>query len=449
MIRKLTVALTLLTLIVFAPMFRGFNDSAITLAAQQSGAQEEVVYACPMHPEVTSKRAGERCPKCGMDLRARSAEDAANTSGAGGSAAADAAGNNANEASNGKAISSPRIPDTTVYDQNGRQLKFYTDLVKGKTVAINFIFTTCTAVCPPLTATFRRVQQGLAERMGRDIELISISVDPTTDVPERLKSFSEKFKAGPGWTFVTGSKPEIDRLLQALGGYVSNKTDHTPLLLIGNDAAGFWTRTYGLSPPSQIINIINEAANKRATPTADSSSREQPTTVSPGSKPSSDEAAAKYFPNTTLLTQDNRPVRFYDDLLKGKVVLINFVFTTCKGVCSPMTANLAKVQKHLGERVGRDVLMISISVDPETDTPAVLKKYADQFKAQPGWYFLTGEKKNVDWVLYKLGGYVEDKQQHNSTLIIGNVAKGEWMKVMAMSNPAEIAGAVTKMIDAN
>ncbi|HVG34329.1 MAG TPA: SCO family protein [Pyrinomonadaceae bacterium] len=445
MIRKLIVALTLFILIIFAPMFRGFGDAALAQAAQQGGAQE-VVYACPMHPEVTSKSAG-RCPKCGMDLKVRSAEDWTNMAGAGGSAS-NAAANNANDANSGKAISSPRIPDTTVYDQNGRKLKFYTDLVKGKTVAINFIFTTCTGVCPPLSATFRRVQQGLAERMGRDMELISISVDPATDVPERLKTFSEKFKAGPGWTFVTGSKPEIDRLLEALGGYVSNKNDHTPLLLIGNDAAGFWTRTYGLAPPSQIINLINEAANKPRTPSAENS-REQPATQSPASKLATDEAAAKYFSNTILLTQDNRPVRFYDDLLKGKVVLINFVFTTCKGVCSPMTANLAKVQKQLGERVGRDVLMLSISVDPETDTPAVLKRYADTFKAQPGWYFLTGEKKNVDWVLYKLGGYVEDKQQHNSTLIIGNVATGEWMKVLAMSNPQEIASAVTKLLAAN
>ncbi|HEV2912339.1 MAG TPA: SCO family protein [Pyrinomonadaceae bacterium] len=446
MISRLTIALTLLTLIIFAPVLPCFEDAAATRAApQQNGAQEEVVYACPMHPEVTSERAG-RCPKCGMDLRVRSAEDGTS---AAGRSAADSAGNNANNAAgNGGPITSPRIPDTTVYDQNGRRLKFYTDLVKGKTVAINFIFTTCMTVCPPLSATFRRVQQGLGERLGRDIELISISVDPATDVPERLKSFSEKFKAGPGWTFITGGKPEIDRLLEALGGYVSDKNDHTPLLLIGNDAAHFWTRTYGLAPPSQLINLITEAANKSGTTRAETG-REQRATQPPVSKPATDEAAAKYFSNTILLTQDNRPVRFYDDLLKGKVVLINFLFTTCKGVCAPMTANLAKVQKQLGERVGRDVLMISISVDPETDTPAVLKKYADNFKAQPGWYFLTGEKKNVDWVLYKLGGYVEDKQQHNSTLIIGNVATGEWMKVPAMSNPVEIASAVTRLLDTN
>jgi cytochrome oxidase Cu insertion factor (SCO1/SenC/PrrC family) len=135
--------------------------------------------------------------------------------------------------------------------------------VRGKTVAINFIFTTCTTICPPLTATFRKVQQELGERVGRDIELISISVDPTTDVPERLKEFSAKFKAAPGWTFVTGSKPEIDQLLGALGAAVGDKNDHTPMLLIGNDAAGYWTRTYGLAPAATLVKVINEAASRK------------------------------------------------------------------------------------------------------------------------------------------------------------------------------------------
>lgn len=157
------------------------------------------------------------------------------------------------------------------------------------------------------------------------------------------------------------------------------------------------------------------------------------------------EASAKYFPNHTLVTQDGERVRFYDDVLKGRVVLINFIFTTCTGVCSPMTANLAKVQSYLGERVGRDVRMISITVDPLTDTPTALRAYADKHKAGPGWYFLTGAKENVDWVLYKLGGYVEDKSAHSGVLIIGNEATGQWMKVPAMSKPTEIAAAVLKL----
>jgi cytochrome oxidase Cu insertion factor (SCO1/SenC/PrrC family) len=289
-----------------------------------------------------------------------------------------------------------------------------------------------------LTATFRRVQQNLDELAVRDIQLISISVDPTTDVPERLKAFAAKFKPGPNWKFITGSKPEIDQLLRALGGFVPEKNDHTPLILIGNDKAQFWTRTYGLAPASQIANLVKEAAGRSGT----SSSYVGDET---DSKEAAVDTAANYFTNLELLTQDNKPVHFYDDLLKGKVVLINFMFTTCKGVCSPMTANLAKVQKYLGERVGKDVLMLSISVDPETDLPPVLKKYAESFRAQPGWYFLTGEKKNVDTVLAKLGGAVTDREQHSSVLLIGNVPTGDWVKVSAMSSPAEIADTVVKL----
>jgi cytochrome oxidase Cu insertion factor (SCO1/SenC/PrrC family) len=159
-------------------------------------------------------------------------------------------------------ISSARIPDVHVYDQNGKQLNFYSDLIKGKTVAINFIFTTCTTICPPLTATFRRVQRDLAEQR-LPAQLISISVDPMTDTPERLHDFAAKFNAGPGWTFVTGDKTEIDSLLQALGAAVANKNDHTPMILVGNDGADYWTRAYGLASPTALVRSIAEAANKK------------------------------------------------------------------------------------------------------------------------------------------------------------------------------------------
>jgi protein SCO1 len=395
-----------------------------------------VTYECPMHPEVTSKRRG-KCPKCGMNLvvKRKTTPRAATAN--------DAIAPAATEKPADISPTSLRIPDTAVLDQNGRKLNFYTDLVKGKTVIINFIFTTCTTICPPLTATFRRVQQELGERAGRDVHLISISVDPTIDVPERLKEFAAQFKAGPGWTFVTGNRLEIDGLLKALGAAVADKNDHTPMILVGNDAANYWTRTYGLAPASTLVKAVDEAAARSGNKIAASVS----SPIDSATSKKSSSASSNYFPNLVLLTQDNRPVHFYDDLLKGKIVLINFIFTTCQGVCSPMTANLVRVQNYLAEHLGKEVLMISISVDPVTDTPERLKKYADNFKVKPGWYFLTGEKKNVDWVLYKLGGYTAEKEQHSSVLIIGNEATGEWMKVVAMSNPSEIASAVTKLID--
>lgn len=411
-----------------------FGITASAQGRSQSGSAA-TIYECPMHPDVTSKRPG-RCSKCGMTLKATKRNSVPG-------AATNVSPVPEKAFENVSAKLS--IPDAAVLDQNGRRINFYSDLVRNKTVAINFIFTTCTGICPTLTATFHRVQQELSERAGRDVHLISISVDPATDVPERLKDYSVRFNAGAGWTFVTGNKSEIDELLRALGASAPNKNDHTPMVLIGNDKAGYWTRTYGASSVSSLLKTIDEAASQKG----DGASGSNGSTVQSQSDKdieSASASAAKYFPNLLLRTQDNQAIHFYDDLLKGKVVLINFIFTSCQGSCSPMTANLARAQSYLAEHLGKEVVMISISVDPLNDTPEVLRQYAEKFKVKPGWYFLTGEKKNVDWVLYKLGGYVTDKQQHTSVLIIGNEMTGEWLKINAMATPTDIASAVTKLL---
>src|SRR5262245_25654252 len=181
-------------------------------ALAQRKQQQPVVYSCPMHPDVTSKKPG-KCPKCGMTLRRTTAAPSPTPT---------PAATTADE----YAFSSSQIPDVRILDQNGKPLSFYSDLIKGRNVAINFIFTTCTNVCPVLTATFRRVQVEL-EKSQSDIKLISVSVDPTVDTPERLRDFADKFKAGPGWTFVTGEKSDIDTLLRQLGAGAGNKNDHT------------------------------------------------------------------------------------------------------------------------------------------------------------------------------------------------------------------------------
>jgi cytochrome oxidase Cu insertion factor (SCO1/SenC/PrrC family) len=248
----LTLALAVLMLCTAAPGIGHVTAAGQTKRKSQS-KRAAAHYACPMHPELTSRRAG-KCPKCGMALRL--VKDKVD-------APAPATDATVPATESADAASSLRIPDVTVYNQNGRRLNFYTDLVKGKTVAINFIFTTCTTICPPLTATFRRVQQQLGELQGHNVELISISVDPTIDTPERLYDFAAKFKAGPGWTFVTGDKAEIDSLLRALGAAVSNKNDHTPVVLVGNDATSYWTRSYGLSAPTALVKVIMDAANHK------------------------------------------------------------------------------------------------------------------------------------------------------------------------------------------
>lgn len=235
-------------------------DSSLLNARGQKKPRQKVQrevarYACPMHPEITSTRRG-KCPRCGMRLRRVTVKDTVDTP------VSTPIVTTARETDDSSSFSSSRVPDVKVYDQNGNRLNFYTDLVKNKTVAINFIFTTCTTICPPMTATFRRVQQELA-KTALDAHLISISVDPTTDTPERLRDFAAKFKAGPGWTFVTGDKAELDALLRALGAAVADKNDHTPMILVGNDTTGYWTRTYGLSAPTTLVKVIAAAANHK------------------------------------------------------------------------------------------------------------------------------------------------------------------------------------------
>ncbi len=149
-------------------------------------------------------------------------------------------------------------------------------------------------------------------------------------------------------------------------------------------------------------------------------------------------AAAKYFTDVELINQDGEKLKFYSDVLKGRTVVVNAFFTTCTSVCPPMNRNFEKIQAALGDRLGKDVLLVSISVDPATDTPPRLKEYAQKFHAKPGWMFLTGKKENLDWALYKLGQYVETKDDHKTIFIIGNEATGLWKKAFGMAKPEEL-----------
>jgi len=232
-----------------------------TIQPKSSASKAVNSYYCPMHPDVKSAKRG-KCPKCGMALRLARVDTSstasvdsnvgANNETAGVATAANLSGAADSSGANRKVV----VPDVEVLDQDGNRLHFYSDLIKGKTVAINFIFTTCTTICPPLAATFARVQKEMGDRVGRDVHFISISVDPVTDTPERLKAWGAKFKAGAGWTFVTGDKQEIDKLLNALGASVARREDHSPTVIVGNDSKDVWTRTYGLASTSQMMGLI-------------------------------------------------------------------------------------------------------------------------------------------------------------------------------------------------
>jgi protein SCO1 len=157
-------------------------------------------------------------------------------------------------------------------------------------------------------------------------------------------------------------------------------------------------------------------------------------------------AAKKYFSDVVLVNQNGEKMRFYSDLLEGKVVIINSFFATCAGSCLPLNRNLEKVQQNLGARMGKDVHIISISVDPAVDTPASLKAYAKKVNAGPGWYFLTGDKETVEFALKKIGHFVDNKQDHLNIFIIGNERTGLWKKAFGLAKNEELMKVVDSVL---
>jgi protein SCO1/2 len=190
-------------------------------------------------------------------------------------------------------------------------------------------------------------------------------------------------------------------------------------------------------------------ARSQDQPNADKPKPKQPASLQPaetGKPETTLSPAAKYFSDVELIDQDGQKMRFYSDVLKNKVVIINTFFTTCTSVCPPMNRNFEKVQEALGDRLGKDAFLVSISVDPTTDTPPRLKEYSKRFHARPGWIFLTGKKENVDWALYKLGQYVEARDDHTTIIIIGNEPKGLWKKAFGLAKPEELIKIVEDVI---
>src|ERR1044071_6271539 len=192
--------------------------------------QQEVEYSCPMHPEVRSKTGGS-CPKCGMTLKQVSKPDVPA----------------ATASSQSDASHFPNVELTT---QDGKKVRFYDDLVKGKVVAIDLIYTTCKYNCPLETARLVQLQKLLGDRMGKDVFFYSISIEPEHDTPEVLKAYAEKYHVGPGWLFLTGKLADIKLLSHKLGldklTTINDPDGHTPHLLIGNEATGLWMKNSAL-----------------------------------------------------------------------------------------------------------------------------------------------------------------------------------------------------------
>src|SRR2546421_11994131 len=165
--------------------------------------------------------------------------------------------------------------------------------------------------------------------------------------------------------------------------------------------------------------------------------------ASPGTAFAGSPWGADYFPNVPLVNQDGIVVRFYVDLIKGKAVAVNLIYTHCTASCPLETAKMAQVQKLLGDRVGKDIFFYSISIDPKRDTPETLKAYMQRYHIGPGWQFLTGKEEDIRVVAQKLGlsslTDAANRDGHQPSLMVGNEATGQWMRNSAGENPRFLA----------
>lgn len=145
--------------------------------------------------------------------------------------------------------------------------------------------------------------------------------------------------------------------------------------------------------------------------------------------PVAEEKARAYFTDLPVVTQNGEKLRFFSDVLKGRIVVVTLFYTDCVAMCPITNAKLAEVQDILGDLFGRDVFFVSVSLDPETDTPEVLKEYAAKFGARDGWLFLTGSKDDIKRITYRLGQTADVIETHSPFFMVGNVPQAHWVKV--------------------
>lgn len=326
---------------------------------------------------------------------------------------------------------SVEIPDVELVDQDGRAVRL-NDLVEGRIVAVNFVFTACTTICAPLTATFAKLQSELGGEEG--VHLITISLDPPADTPEALAAYARRFDRKPGWTFLTGDPARVKRTLVGMGAWTAAKEEHAPMVLVGDARNGRWKRFFGFPSPGALKDEIRDLAARRSA-----------TTPSPETVTADRQAAERWFTNTEVVDQHGRVHRFYDDLIRDRVVVVNFAFTACRTACAPVARNLARAQQLLG--TGSGVRFITVTVDPDNDDPATLRRFADENGAGPGWYFVTGSREAIRKVLGRLGGMVEEPDAHATTVLIGDDRHGYWAKTHGMARPENIAHAARHISD--
>ncbi len=155
------------------------------------------------------------------------------------------------------------VRDRLLVNQHGEDVKFATDVIGDNIIVMDFVYTTCTTICPVLSALFTQVQTKLGDSVGSEVRLVSVSVDPIRDTPQRLKAYSAKHQAGAGWYWLTGVKPDVDDVLTGLGAYTTNFEDHPTMVLVGDGRTGEWKRLFGFPNPDRIVQIVNDLRDQR------------------------------------------------------------------------------------------------------------------------------------------------------------------------------------------
>ena len=151
-----------------------------------------------------------------------------------------------------------------------------------------------------------------------------------------------------------------------------------------------------------------------------------------------DEKARSFFTDLTVITHEGEELRFYSDILKDKLVVISFFYTACPAP-QPALVTSYKLQKRLKNRLGRDILLLTISVDPEKDTLEAIQEYANKFKPQKGWLWLTGSEKNMAVINRNLGNTLRLPERHLRQFLLGNLKTGHWMKLVESAPDSAIA----------
>jgi protein SCO1/2 len=150
------------------------------------------------------------------------------------------------------------LRDALLITQDGTEVNLAADVVGDRIVIVNFVYTTCTTVCPVLSAIFRQVQKKLGDRVGDDVMMVSISVDPLRDTPARMKEYADKIGAGDGWLWLTGRKQTITQVLEDFGAYTPNFEEHPSMILVGDGTSGQWARFLGFTGADQILGKVDE-----------------------------------------------------------------------------------------------------------------------------------------------------------------------------------------------